>query len=133
MLHTAKFQDPTMAALKDISDATTLSAITEGTAVRGRNGYSNYGAIRTKPGRTDSLPTISFSCSDKIATWCALGLQGALLERTIDPVYLDGIVVGGIDKVGPNGDSSWRSQIRSEAERALYGRLGDLQGMSIVE
>jgi len=102
-------------------------------AVRGRNGYENFGAIRTKPGRADSTPTISLSCSDKIANWTVLGLQGALLEDLFNPVYLKGIVVGGLEHEPPRGwknrpGKTWREVIRREIERALWGRLGSLIG-----
>lgn len=106
-------------------------------AVRGRNGYDNFGAIRTKPGRADSTPTISLSCSDKIANWTVLGLQGALLEDLFDPVYLKGIVVGGLEHEPPSGwknrpGKTWREVIRREIERALWGRLGSLIGESCL-
>uniref|UniRef100_T1I0Q0 tRNA-specific adenosine deaminase 1 n=2 Tax=Rhodnius prolixus TaxID=13249 RepID=T1I0Q0_RHOPR len=52
------------------------------------------GAVRTKPGRGD--PTLSLSCSDKIARWIFLGVQGALLSQLIsEPIRINLIVIGG--------------------------------------
>lgn len=54
--------------------------------------YHSVGALRTKPGRGD--PTISMSCSDKIAKWLVLGIQGSLLSCFFEkPIYLDAIVI----------------------------------------
>ena len=112
-----------MAAIKALEQ---VPPSAPGSAVRGRNGYENYGAIRTKPGRADSPPTISFSCSDKIATWSVLGLQGAMLESLFDPVYLTGVVIGGVNESDPQGEDL-RHKLRPEIARAIWGRLGDLE------
>jgi tRNA-specific adenosine deaminase 1 len=50
------------------------------------------GVVRHKPGRGPEATCVS--CSDKIARWTALGLQGSLLARLIEtPVRLDGLFV----------------------------------------
>jgi hypothetical protein len=125
-LHTAIYQDAEMAAIKALEQ---VPQSAPGSAVRGRNGYENYGAIRTKPGRADSPPTISFSCSDKIATWAVLGLQGAMLESLFDPVYLTGVVIGGVTESDPQGEDL-RHKVRPEIARAIWGRLDNLEGVS---
>ena len=55
--------------------------------------YHIVGPLRTKPGRGN--PTLSLSCSDKMAKWNILGLQGSLLSILIPPIKMETITVGG--------------------------------------
>ncbi|KAF3423473.1 hypothetical protein E2986_10602 [Frieseomelitta varia] len=55
--------------------------------------YHVVGPLRTKPGRGN--PTLSLSCSDKIAKWNLLGVQGSLLSILIPPIKIETIIVGG--------------------------------------
>lgn len=49
--------------------------------------------VRTKPGRGDR--TFSVSCSDKIAKWIHLGIQGSLLSLLCKPIYIKHFIFGG--------------------------------------
>ncbi|XP_053979128.1 tRNA-specific adenosine deaminase 1-like isoform X1 [Hylaeus volcanicus] len=55
--------------------------------------YHVIGPLRTKPGRGN--PTLSLSCSDKMAKWNILGLQGSLLSILIPSIKMETITVGG--------------------------------------
>ncbi|XP_018372587.1 PREDICTED: tRNA-specific adenosine deaminase 1 isoform X1 [Trachymyrmex cornetzi] len=74
--------------------------------------YHIVGPLRTKPGRGD--PTSSLSCSDKIAKWLILGLQGSLLSLLIPPIKLESITIG--------GDSPFSLDAM---ERGLYKRFNN--------
>jgi len=51
------------------------------------------GALRTKPGRGDQ--TLSMSCSDKMAKWNILGIQGSLIMNFLEnPIYISHIILG---------------------------------------
>ncbi|KAI0080691.1 adenosine deaminase/editase [Panus rudis PR-1116 ss-1] len=116
MRYLAAFQDEEMAALKN---STQFSVLPSGAASRGRDNYSLLGVLRTKPGRADSPPTLSMSCSDKIARWNVLGLQGALASLYLEPLYVDDIVIGEVPE-------ELQPVVLEDCQRAFWGRLASL-------
>lgn len=123
MRYLAATQDPAMAALKD---STPLSHISLASAARGRDGYSLLGVLRTKPGRADSPPTICMSCSDKIASWNVLGVQGALAARIFKPIYLNSVILGEVPL-------HMRGFVEEDCQRAFFGRVEQIQGSGSIE
>lgn len=63
--------------------------------LEGLKNYHVLGAVRKKPGRGD--PTESLSCSDKMAKWNFVGLQGSLLSSLLPdgPIMWSSLVIGG--------------------------------------
>ena len=114
----ASSQDPEMARLKD---STPFETQESDVPWRGRNNYHCYGVLRTKPGRADSPTTTSMSCSDKIATWNVLGLQGGLGSLLFTQLYLDSIVIGEVPK-------DIQAVVLDDCRRAFWGRIQDLEG-----
>ncbi|KAF5388170.1 hypothetical protein D9615_000079 [Tricholomella constricta] len=112
----ASVQDEEMAALKD---STLYAPLGPDEASRGRDNYARLGVLRTKPGRADSPQTLCMSCSDKIASWSALGFQGALASQFLCPLYLSAVVIG---EVPPE----MQGMVKEDCERALWKRIGHM-------
>ncbi|KAK1944533.1 tRNA-specific adenosine deaminase 1 [Phytophthora citrophthora] len=91
------------------------------------------GIARVKSGRSD-LPvdkqTLSMSCSDKLAKWNALGLQGSLLLQWFEPIFLSSIVVSE-DTQALSGVKQKQALRRALCER-LEERDALIQGDKLV-
>ncbi|RVE55541.1 hypothetical protein OJAV_G00235240 [Oryzias javanicus] len=45
-------------------------------------------------------PLLTMSCTDKLAKWCTVGVQGALLSHLVEPIYLHSLTVGTLCHTG---------------------------------
>ncbi|PWW74423.1 hypothetical protein C7212DRAFT_345940 [Tuber magnatum] len=59
--------DPTPWTTLSLTPTSTPTSAPPTTLLRGREYFSELGTVRTKPGRADSPPTLSKSCSDKLS------------------------------------------------------------------
>ncbi|KAF5301013.1 hypothetical protein FQR65_LT08996 [Abscondita terminalis] len=76
-----------------------------------------FNIIQTWDGLLQGERLLTMACSDKIARWNVLGLQGALLSNFVDPIYLKSITLGSLFK-------------ESHLYRAICGRVETtLQGL----
>jgi len=92
------------------------------------------GIVRRKPGRGN--PTLSVSCSDKLAKWSLVGIQGALLSSIVAvPLFFSSLIVGAavptsdssqIDgKVLETSESSNKTRVVEMTENALKRAFQD--------
>lgn len=61
--------------------------------VRGRANMDLVGIVRTKPGRADSIPTYSKSCSDKLCLKQFTGVLNSVTSYFVHPIFLSGLVI----------------------------------------
>ena len=65
------------------------------------------------------------SCSDKIASWNVLGLQGSLGAHLFMPLYPSSIIIGDVEE-------HMRDMIMQDCERAFWRRVGDVAGKESI-
>ncbi|CAM9548413.1 unnamed protein product [Ectocarpus sp. 4 AP-2014] len=84
-----------------------------------REQQQQVGALRIKSSRSNIREegrTMSMSCSDKLAKWAFLGVQGGLLAPWVEPIFLSSIVVS----ADPRTDGP--APLASALTRAIPGR-----------
>lgn len=72
------------------------------------------GITQTWDGILQGERLLTMSCSDKVARWNVLGVQGALLSHFVEPVYYDSIILGHLYHA-------------EHLQRAVYGRLAGIK------
>lgn len=107
-----------------LADAQTIPQEAE-TALPGRAYFSQLGIVRRKPARGDAPPTLSKSCSDKIALKQCTSLLSSLTSLLVNPAnaYIDTLVL----------PESQHSTIACERAFSAAGRMGSLVGKQLGE
>uniref|UniRef100_A0A674B452 Adenosine deaminase RNA specific B2 (inactive) n=1 Tax=Salmo trutta TaxID=8032 RepID=A0A674B452_SALTR len=78
-------------------------------------------------------PPVTMSCTDKIARWNILGLQGSLLSHLVEPVYLHSLTVGSLCHTGHLGRTMARRMGHIAPLPSSYRRNRLLLGLSSSE
>lgn len=78
---------------RKVSDIDDNSEDATGGVARGRAQFDELGVVRTKPGRADSLLSLSKLCSDKFALKQVLGVTNSMVSSVVEPIWLEAMVV----------------------------------------
>ncbi|EPE26452.1 adenosine-deaminase-containing protein [Glarea lozoyensis ATCC 20868] len=111
----------TMAAQEDATPwAKAESSLTEKPILHGRGYFSNLGVTRRKPSRPDAPPTLSKSCTDKIALKQSTSLLSSITSLMVSPenIYIHSLVL----------PHSQLSTVAVERAFSPSGRLKELDG-----
>jgi tRNA-specific adenosine deaminase 1 len=86
--------DPNDKSSTDMPDmATATTSTTTTPMLPGRAYFSHLGLVRRKPARADAPPTLSKSCSDKLALRQCTSVVGGVASLVVAPAYLDGVIL----------------------------------------
>jgi tRNA-specific adenosine deaminase 1 len=113
----------TMAAQEDATPwSTSTVTSSEEPALHGRGYFGTLGVTRRKPSRPDAPPTLSKSCTDKIALKQSTSLLSSVTSLLVSPenVYIHSLVL----------PSSQLSTIAIKRAFSPSGRLSELNGES---
>ncbi|KAI1655881.1 adenosine deaminase/editase [Daldinia decipiens] len=88
-------EDATPWELPSVNLAGPLSTTDPSTSLPGRAYFSQLGVVRRKPARSDAPPTLSKSCSDKLALRQCVSLLSSTTALLVDPrhVYIHTLVM----------------------------------------
>jgi len=89
------------------------------TILRGKNNVKKTGYVRTKPGRFDSVATLSKSCTDKIIMKQKLGLSSGLVSLLLDSELKIKFLIL------PHVKSTVEENINEKLVKSFKDRIGD--------